>query len=641
MGAARKNIFGWSAKEKAREAERVRRYKEAGDTARAATSYYLQQRAAGSSSRKTGTSSRKRADDLNREFLERQTTRRTAAPKSATFKGRQIQEQSDGSWVVPSIDRESHFDSLADAKAFVSSWKRNPKVTDRAHRYRAQRLAPAGQKVCALCGSKKNVVPDHKDGHPDHTTPGNLQWLCKSCNTAKGFWMRNHGKGRLTHQYNPAEGVPTYKQYAFAVATHTPGAHDEGGPIIHATPKKLRSEYARQIADAKRSRARLADDERWNPAQLGSVPVFPLGTESFASVPSQADFPSMEEAVAYAEAVREEHTGVGVLGRIDGATNKPVYAVIFDFSKLRAANPAKFDRCVKEVKARGGDVNAYAVCTAAGTRNPESVKRPYKTAGNWEFWLLNGEIYRNEKGNRGYPVNGIPANARWESSKAHFDKFFPAVYKNSRSNPESAAAALYESFHGVPSTTILEIEELEADHGNLTLLGRLVDCYAVTLTGFLAHFEFDDEPPVWCSSSEDGRQLYFVGGEQDIDLAALKMDGSEWIKDRMVIGQFAPPICGKCGMEFTKKGQTFTCPHCGHKATYEDHDDKDVVYNIGYHTRKKFDDMDPIDYQHDLGEETGVRPMLEYDPRTKHLYVTGGQYRIDQPLFEMSPGIEN
>ena len=34
-------------------------------------------------------------------------------------------------------------------------------------------------------------------------------------------------------------------------------------------------------------------------------------------------------------------------------------------------NPAKFDRCVKEVQRRGGGaVNAYAVCTAAGTRNP-------------------------------------------------------------------------------------------------------------------------------------------------------------------------------------------------------------------------------------------------------------------------------
>jgi hypothetical protein len=65
-------------------------------------------------------------------------------------------------------------------------------------------------------------------------------------------------------------------------------------------------------------------------------------------------------------------------------------------------------------------------------------KRPYKTAGNWEFWLVNGEVYRNEKGNRGYPVNGIPANARWESSKAHFDRFFDSVYR--KGNPTRRGA---------------------------------------------------------------------------------------------------------------------------------------------------------------------------------------------------------
>lgn len=37
--------------------------------------------------------------------------------------------------------------------------------------------------------------------------------------------------------------------------------------------------------------------------------------------------------------------------------------------KLKAANPAKFDRCVKAVQKKGG-ANAYAVCTAAGKKNP-------------------------------------------------------------------------------------------------------------------------------------------------------------------------------------------------------------------------------------------------------------------------------
>jgi hypothetical protein len=52
---------------------------------------------------------------------------------------------------------------------------------------------------------------------------------------------------------NPG-AVPSYAQYAAAVAGHTRKAHDEGGKVIHATPKARRSEYARKIAATKRSR---------------------------------------------------------------------------------------------------------------------------------------------------------------------------------------------------------------------------------------------------------------------------------------------------------------------------------------------------------------------------------------------------
>jgi hypothetical protein len=58
---------------------------------------------------------------------------------------------------------------------------------------------------------------------------------------------------------NPS--VPTYGQYAFAVAQHVRGAHDEGGAVIHATPKAKRREYAGRIADVKRERGTAGRDE--------------------------------------------------------------------------------------------------------------------------------------------------------------------------------------------------------------------------------------------------------------------------------------------------------------------------------------------------------------------------------------------
>ncbi len=187
-----------------------------------------------------------------------------------------------------------------------------------------------------------------------------------------------------------------------------------------------------------------------------------------------------------------------------------------------------------------------------------------------------------------------------------------------RSNPESSAAALYESFHGKPSTEELLITEDVHSHEHLAVLGRAVECWIDTPTGLRACIEFDqnDEEPIFVCSAEDGRQLYIEGGDQAVDLASLKMDGEEWRKDRMVLGQFSEPEPKAAGKKPRK-------------------------HNLTYNTKKDFDQFETIDYQHDLGEETGVRPYLEYDPRNQHLYITGGQYFISQPLLETSPGIEN
>jgi hypothetical protein len=128
--------------------------------------------------------------------------------------------------------------------------------------------------------------------------------------------------------------------------------------------------------------------------------------------------------------------------------------------------------------------------------------------------------------------------------------------------------------------------------------------------------QFDTDIP-YLASSEDGRQLYIEGGDQSVDLAAFQMDGDNWVKDRMVLGQFSEPEPG---------------------AT---HTNKKRYWNIAYQTRKEFDKFEDVIYQHDLGEDTRDRPYLEYEPRNKKLYVAGGRYYIKQPMMGTSPGIEN
>jgi hypothetical protein len=173
---------------------------------------------------------------------------------------------------------------------------------------------------------------------------------------------------------------------------------------------------------------------------------------------------------------------------------------------------------------------------------------------------------------------------------------------------------MYEAFHGKPATSTVIVKEEYHVHENLATLGVLVEYWVAPINqpgkGVLietsdAERDFDeagaDPDTVFLAANEDGTQLYFVGGDQSLDLDALKFTG-DWVKDSMVIG---------------------------------------VIYELTYRTRKKFDKFELTDYYHALGEETGDQPMLVYDSLSPHCFISGGKYKIKVPLIGMSPGIEN
>jgi hypothetical protein len=182
-------------------------------------------------------------------------------------------------------------------------------ITDRAKRYRANASPPAGPRICNFCSAAKARDIDHIDGDESNGDPSNLQYLCRTCNASKAAVQANAGEGKRTAQYNPSfkptfrqyvdavlvlrgdhpgnaakaarvlqattparredfrhritaarnpePSSPSYPQYAYAVAIHQRGAHDEGGKIIHATPAADRSKYARQFAASKRKKSRM------------------------------------------------------------------------------------------------------------------------------------------------------------------------------------------------------------------------------------------------------------------------------------------------------------------------------------------------------------------------------------------------
>ena len=199
---------------------------------------------------------------------------------------------------------------------------------------------------------------------------------------------------------------------------------------------------------------------------------------------------------------------------------------------------------------------------------------------------------------------GVPGYSYHERVRLTVAKTY--TYK---SNPESAAASFYETFHGTPSTETVDVVESIHEHDNLTPLGGLRELVVHTLSGYkLAKTWGEDKTgdvhdiPFLCSS-EDGNQLYIRGGDQTIDLDSIKMGPStKWNKEKIVVGD---------------------------------------IHLITYRTRKSFDKFKDIDYFHKLGEETRVRPTLVYDTRSQLMEIVGGQYHIDDPLIGVSRGIIN
>jgi hypothetical protein len=149
--------------------------------------------------------------------------------------------------------------------------------------------------------------------------------------------------------------------------------------------------------------------------------------------------------------------------------------------KHASNNPAKFDRCVKAVKKRGGAANAYAVCTAAGTRN------------------------KGKKGKR---------------------------------NPADAAAQAFEEFHGRPSEEVVTVTRKIHYHGHLAAIGDLKALKGVTREGqrvVLQHFEDAKGKPAILCENEKHTQLFIEGGNQNVDLSVFGLAADHELQTLMEV----------------------------------------------------------------------------------------------------------
>lgn len=217
-------------------------------------------------------------------------------------------------------------------------------------------------------------------------------------------------------------------------------------------------------------------------------------------------------------------------------------------------------------------------------RKPATKRRAVKRPSNkrWLRAASKGAAHRTSIKRR--PPKKLARHvAKWRKPK-----------KNGRGNPAMAAKAMYEKFHGKPSTKHVDYKVAQHFHAELAELGELVSL-TVELPEWIGHDVELRPKGVSLACSEDGGQMYFLGGDQRLNLNKLGL-AETLPKDHVVIGN---------------------------------------LLQIVYLTEKDFDDFKPYEYQHEMGEEGGELPLLCYDVRSELMYLAGGSYQC------LRPGIVN
>lgn len=157
--------------------------------------------------------------------------------------------------------------------------------------------------------------------------------------------------------------------------------------------------------------------------------------------------------------------------------------------------------------------------------------------------------------------------------------------------PNPTAEALRERFTGARVGRVQVMDEPHMPVGDYAMLGKLLSLYVKPLKGGQV-LEIKASGGTILVADESARQIYFVGGDQDVS-AGLEQFGAV---DR--------------GAGLFELGE---------------------ARRIDYRQRKEHVPHPEADsWRHDLGEESGIRPTVLFDSSAKRLLFEGGDYRVEE-----------
>src|SRR5581483_11255506 len=360
-------------------------------------------------------------------------------------------------------------------------------ITDREKRYRANtpECRPAGPRRCEKCRTTKNVVVHHRDGDESNGKKSNLGWLCRPHNAEAMIAMKRAGKGVRTRQYNP--GAKNLGEYVDAAVKHKRGSYDEGGKVIHETPKSTRQKFAREIWSRRRASVRVSSRNGRKPRRKNLFGLF--------------------ERKAHARPVRRFYDKAA-----DVLKGQP--------SKRRFKGPR-----VKHASAR----NVFWDRLSEGQR-----RRVAREAGMAPTTADQVAVMTwSALGKSNFKEWKTALSENYRAMVKH-GQTIPNPRKRNQNGDLAGERRMYRKFHGRDGHNVKEIIEVVEYQKDFAKCGALSKMVVKTPNGEFA-LEFDKRDGIDVATNAEGTQLYLIGGNQDIS-RPLSQFGVDTTKDLVKIG---------------------------------------------------------------------------------------------------------
>ena len=221
-----------------------------------------------------------------------------------------------------------------------------------------------------------------------------------------------------------------------------------------------------------------------------------------------------------------------------------------------SSTPGSF---IKMVPAPGGRGFRWAVMSPRTNPRPKRKKRARKNIHELIVLGLGNPKKKKLRGQEINPSSGPRTKGR------------RPLAKRRRNDAAGLARAgeLYKGFHGKQPHEVLKMQRSAKAREDYAALGRLIaigiDAEHFERLGWaedrivqhwdsLPHLKFPDEAML--AASPDGRQLYILGGQQDLDLGAFETDTS---KDLVDLGKQRSWFIQRISRRILRRATSFTC----------------------------------------------------------------------------------